>query len=139
MTQMRERPFIAAHAREQRLTFTPPATETEFSTRRIDWYAVERAISGDHPRPHLNADEIREAALWLRSHGMPRATVSVHLSVYERLVKDWEADAGMLDPDQLCTTTGCRKARAGRGLCTTHLTAERQWRRALTEALGVAA
>lgn len=136
---MRERPFIACYAREQRLTFIPPATEDQFSTRRIDWYAVERAINGDHPRPALNTDELREAALWLRRHGTPRAAVSVQLCVYERLVKDWEADAGMLGPDQLCTADGCRKARAGRGLCTNHLLADRQWRRALTEALGVAA
>lgn len=131
MTQMRERPFIAGYAREQRPTFIPPATEAEFSTQRIDWYAVERAISGDHPRPELNIDEVREAALWLRKHGTSRATVSVQLCVYERLVKEWEAEAGLLGPDQLCTVDDCGKARSGRGLCTQHLIADRQWRKAL--------
>lgn len=139
MPEMRERPFIAAPIRGHRPTFMPPATEDQFSTKHIDWYAVERAINGDYPRPVLNSEELREAALWLRRHDTPRAAVSVQLCVYERLIKEWEADAGMLGPDHLCTADGCRKARAGRGLCTNHLTADRQWRRALTEALGVAA
>ena len=138
MIQMRERPFIATYDRELRLTFIPPATEDKFSTERIDYYAVERAISGEDPRPELTRDELREAALWLRRRGMERATVSVHLCVYERLVKDWEAEEGMLGPDQLCTIGDCRKARVGRGLCTNHLTADRQWRKAVAE-LGVAA
>ncbi|MFE7233970.1 hypothetical protein ACFVAF_25540 [Streptomyces sp. NPDC057596] len=131
MTAMRERPLIAALVRNRRHTFIPPATEDQFSTEHIDWYAVERAISGEDPRPRLNEDELREAALWLRRHNMPRATVSVHLCVYERLVKEWEAEAGLLTPDQLCTHDGCRKARAGRGLCTFHLTADRKWRQAI--------
>jgi len=138
VTQMRERPFTASYPRELRLTFIPPATEDKFSTQHIDWFAVERAISGEPPRPELTRDELREAALWLRRHDMERATVSVHLCVYERLVKDWEADAGMLGPDQLCTIGDCHKARVGRGLCTNHLAADRQWRKAVAE-LGVAA
>lgn len=138
MIAMRERPLIAAHVRGHGHRFIPPATEDQFSTDTIDWYAVERAISGEIPRPQLNGHELREAALWLRQHGMPRAAVSVHLCVYERLVKEWEADAGMLGPDQLCTRDGCQKARSGRGLCTAHLLADRQWRRAVAE-LAVAA
>lgn len=138
MTQMRERPFIAAFARSQRPAFIPPATEQEFSTADIDWYAVERAISGEDPRPELTRDELREAALWLRRHGMDRAQVSVHLCVYERLVKEWEAEAGMLGPDQLCTEDGCSKARAGRGLCNSHLEYDRKWRQAVA-GLAVAA
>lgn len=138
MIQMRERPFIATYDRELRRTFIPPAIEAEFSTERIDYYAVERAISGEDPRPALNEHELREAALWLRRHDMPRAEVSVHLCVYERLVKEWEADAGMLGPDQLCTIDDCRKARVGRGLCVNHLAMDRKWRRAVAE-LGVAA
>ena len=138
MAEMRERPFIAIPVREQRPTFIPPASEDEFSTEHIDWYAVERAISGDTPRPELNRDELREAALWMRRHGIERAQVSTHLCVYERLIREWEAEAGMLGPDQLCTEPDCRKARAGRGLCTIHLQADRNWRKALAE-LAVAA
>jgi hypothetical protein len=67
--------------------------------------------------------------------------VSIYLCLYERLIKQWEAEAGMLGPDQLCTT-GCGNARVGRGLCTTHLAvvraADRKWRQALAE-LGMAA
>ena len=133
MAEMRQRPLIASFARSWRTGFIPPAEETEFSTERIDWYAVERAINGGYPRPQLNADEAREAALWMRRHGIDRARVSVQLGIYERLIREWEADAGMLSPDQLCTEPGCGKARAGRGLCTGHLTADRQWRRVLAE------
>lgn len=138
MPEMRERPFLARPARGYGSRFIPPAKETEFSTARIDWFAVERAINGDEPRPGLNQHELRQAALWLRSHGMSRVAVSVHLCVYERLVKEWEADAGMLGPDQLCTVDGCRKARTGRGLCVNHLLADRQWRKAVA-GLGMAA
>ncbi|MFI1928301.1 hypothetical protein [Streptomyces sp. NPDC020377] len=132
------RPLVACLVREQRPTFIPPATEDEFSTDTVDWYAVERAINGEGPRPELTRDELREAALWLRRHGMERAVVSVHLCVYERLVKEWEADAGMLGPDQLCTEPGCGKARAGRGLCVNHGAADRKWRQAVA-GLGMAA
>lgn len=138
MPEIRERPFLARPARGYGSRFIPPAKETEFSTARIDYYAVERAISGEGPRPELTRDELREAALWLRRHGVERAVVSVHLCVYERLVKEWEADAGMLGPDQLCTEGDCGKARAGRGLCTGHLAADRKWRQAVA-GLGMAA
>lgn len=138
MPEMRERPFLARPARGYGSRFIPPAKETEFSTARVDYYAVERAINGDAPRPDLTRDELREAALWLRRHGMERAAVSVHLSVYERLVKEWEAEAGMLGPDQLCTEPGCCKARSGRGLCALHGATDRRWRRLLAE-LAVAA
>lgn len=133
-----QRALSASYVREQRPTFIPPATEDEFSSDTIDWYAVERAVSGEDPRPELNRDELREAALWLRRHGMKRAAVSVHLSLYERLIKEWEADAGMLGPDELCTIDGCSKARSGRGLCVNHLTADRKWRQAVA-GLAVAA
>ena len=131
MAEKRELTLVAHQLRGRRPTFIPPATEDEFSTEHVDWYAVERAISGEAPRPELTRDELREAALWLRRHGMDRAAVSVHLCVYERLVKEWEADAGMLGPDQLCTIGGCGKARSGRGLCNNHLMADRQWRQAV--------
>jgi hypothetical protein len=124
------------------LTFNPPAKETEFSTARIDWYAVERAISGEAPRPVLTPEEAREAALFLRRAGVPRETVSTRLNVYSRLIREWEADAGMLGPDELCTSPGCQRARAGRGLCALCLSQvriqERHWKAAVAE-LGVAA
>lgn len=132
------RPLIAHLVRDERHGFIPPATEDEFSTEHVDWYAVERAINGETPRPELTRDEAREAALWLRRHGVERAAISVRLCVYERLIKEWEAEAGLLGPDQLCTEGDCRKARAGRGLCTAHLTADRKWRQAVA-GLAVAA
>jgi hypothetical protein len=130
--------LIATRAPGYTPAYIPPATEDEFSTETIDYYAVERAISGEDPRPELNRDELREAALWLRAHGVERHQVSVRLCVYERLIKEWEAEAGMLGPDQLCTEADCGKARSGRGLCVNHLAIDRQWRKALAE-LAVAA
>ena len=131
MIERRQLTLIATRAPGCRPAYIPPATEDEFSTDTVDHYAVERAISGEDPRPPLNRDELRVAALWMRQHGMERAAVSVHLCVYERLVKEWEAEAGLLGPDQLCTVDGCGKARSGRGLCVNHLLADRQWRKAL--------
>jgi hypothetical protein len=125
VAEMRERPFIAAIARGQGLRFMPPAREGEFSTRRVDWYAVERVLNNDLPLPPLNPDELREAALWLRRHDVARATVSTRLSVYERQIKEWEADAGMLPADQLCTLDDCKRASSGRGLCAIHLQQQR--------------
>jgi hypothetical protein len=122
---MRERPFIADVARGRNLRFVPPAKETEFSTRRIDWYAVERVLNNDQPLPPLNPDELREAALWLRRHDVARLAVSARLSVYERQLKEWEAEAGMLPADQLCALDGCKQASAGRGLCANHLGQQR--------------
>ncbi|WP_143661188.1 hypothetical protein [Streptomyces sp. M41(2017)] len=125
MPEMRERPFIAEIARGRDARFVPPVKETEFSTYRIDWYAVERVLNGGHPLPPLNPDELREAALWLRRHDVERHAVSVRLNVYERRIKDWEAEAGMLPADQLCARGGCKSAAAGRGLCANHLQQQR--------------
>lgn len=116
--------------RPQRRPFLPPTTEDEFSTEAIDWIAVARVVNEERPLPHLNGDELREAALLLRRRGMERVNVSIYLSLYERLIKEWEAEAGMLGPDQLCTHGGCRHARAGRGLCSNHLEVDRRKRRA---------
>lgn len=138
MAAKRQLALVACQVRSLTPTFIPPATEDEFSTDTVDWYAVERAINGDSPRPELTRDELREAALWMRRHDIDRTAVSIHLCVYERLVKEWEAAAGMLGPDQLCTHAGCGKARAGRGLCTAHLSIDRKWRQAVA-GLGMAA
>lgn len=131
------RTFRGTRAQEQRSTFLPPTTEDEFSTPSVDWYAVERAIGGEHPQPELTDAEKRQAALWLRQHGVPRIAVSVRLSVYERLVKEWEAEAGLLGPEDLCSHDDCNRASAGRGLCAPHLAnfrvQERHRRAAISE------
>ncbi|MFI8872407.1 hypothetical protein [Streptomyces sp. NPDC055243] len=119
----------AARCRIQRRPFNPPTTEDQFSTEAIDWIAVARVVNEDQPLPPLNEDELREAALLLRRRGMARIEVSVYLCLYERLIKEWEAEAGMLGPDQLCTIDDCRKARVGRGLCSAHLEVDRRRRR----------
>ncbi|WP_199546644.1 hypothetical protein [Streptomyces sp. N35] len=133
---MTTRPFTASRCPIRGLRFVPPVTVEQISTDDVDWYAVERVVRDDWPLPELNLDELREAALILRRNDVERAAVSARLCIYERLVKEWEADAGMLSPDQLCTENGCGKARAGRGLCTNHLSIDRLRRKkAATEAV----
>ncbi|MEU1071862.1 MULTISPECIES: hypothetical protein [unclassified Streptomyces] len=96
------------------IRFTPPAEPSEDT---IDWIAVERVLRKEIAPASLDWRELREAALHLRRTGVPRATVSVQLCLYERLVKQYEAEEGLLSPNELCTQPGCRRARAGRGLC----------------------
>lgn len=95
--------------------FTAPTTDTY--SNGCDWIAVERAVHGELSGRCLNDNELREASLFLRRSGVPRKTVSVRLAVYERLIRDWEAAAGMLPAADLCTTPGCQRAKSSRGLC----------------------
>jgi hypothetical protein len=134
--------FIQATiCRGQRPVFVPPTTETY--TDGIDWNAIERAVTGDTPIPTLTDTELRAAVTYMTRAGWARKAISTHLGLYERLIREWQADAGLLPDKDLCTTDGCRKAKGGRGLCISHLqaakTAEKQWQQAIAEALEVAA
>ena len=126
-------PIKAARTLSTHRGYLPPDHRTY--SRGIDWIAVERATRGELPAEPLHPDELREAALWLRRADVPRAAVSTQLSVYERLIKEWEADAGLLGPEDLCTTPGCLKARAARGLCACCYSQvriqEKQWKAAV--------
>jgi hypothetical protein len=125
----------AARIRGIRGTYLPPTTDTY--TDGIDWIAVERAIRGDLPAEPLTHDELREAALGLVRSGVSRKSISVQLCVYERRIRDWEAEAGLLPPEDLCSHTNCRRAKCGLGLCASHLQAyrlrEREWQLAVAE------
>ncbi|MFE0039391.1 hypothetical protein [Streptomyces sp. NPDC059015] len=110
-------PLGATRVRAQRVIFVLPTDDADTYSNGIDWIAVERAVHGEYDSRDLTQAELREAVLYLRRHDIGRRTISNQLCVYERLVKEWEAEAGMLGPDDLCTTPGCAKARAGRGLC----------------------
>lgn len=122
---MSRRPMNASRCIPRGIHFVPPTCVEQISTDTVDWYAVERYVREDRPLPSLNRDEVREVAIILRRNGVKRRVVSARLCVYEQLIKEWEAEAGMLSPDQLCTEDGCRKARSGRGLCTNHLSIDR--------------
>ncbi|WP_329114548.1 hypothetical protein [Streptomyces sp. NBC_01353] len=129
--------FKGGRPRGASLLYIPPATEDEFSTETVDHVAVARAVAGEHPRVELTHDEARVAALHLRQRNVPRVQVSIQLGLYERLIKEWEADAGLLGPEDLCTLPGCNRARAGRGYCAICLgrvrIQERQWKAAVAD------
>ncbi|MER7953888.1 hypothetical protein [Streptomyces sp. NPDC096030] len=129
--------FKGSRPRGAQIHYLPPATEDEFSTETVDHYAVERAVAGEHPRVELTPDEQREAALCLRRHGVPRIQVSIQLSLYERRIKEWEAEAGLLGPEDLCVVDGCTRARSGRGYCAICLNRvriqERHWKAAVAD------
>lgn len=136
------RALTGYHAHRAPIRDLPQPDDAASYTDDIDWHAVHRAISGEHPRVELNPQEAREAAICLRRNGIPRRNVSAQLCVYARLVKEWEAEAGLLTQDELCTTSDCPKPSVGRGLCATHLEQHRrhnqQWADAVNS-LAVAA
>ncbi len=115
---------IAASRRfSKRPCYIAPTTDT-FTVEgdiEIDWVAVARVVTNELPEPKLNPVEKREAALALIRTGVPRRTVSIRLSLYERLIKEWEAQAGLLPEKDICTHPGCRHAISGRQLCIDHL------------------
>lgn len=134
-------PVQAVTRLDTRRTYLPP-TDTYDDDLGIDWIAVERATRGELPHHPLTHNELREAALWLTRTGVPRNAISTRLSVYEYQIREWEAEAGLLPDNMLCTRDDCRHARRGRDLCANHLAAfrvrEKQWKAALAE-LGKAA
>lgn len=60
-------------------------------TRDCDRVAVERAANGTLD-PALLTDEERRAAALLMRRRYSRREVSVRLGIYERLVREWEAE-----------------------------------------------
>ncbi len=132
----------ATRLHTRRPVFALPTDDADTYSDGIDWIAVERATQGEYNGRDLTENELREAALFLRRHDVSRVAISIQLSVYERLVKEWEAEAGLLDADDLCTKPGCGRARPGTGLCalclSQHRIQEKHWRAAVAE-LGVAA
>lgn len=108
-------------APQHRLPMPPVKTYSD----GIDWIAVERAARGELRADALTQAESREAALWLAQAGASRSSISVQLCVYERLVKEWMAEAGLLADCDLCSQPECRRATAGRGLCAICLSHQR--------------
>ena len=92
-------------------------TPLETYSNGIDWIAVERAARGELRADALNPAEVREAAIWLAKAGTARKAISTQLCVYERLVKEWQAEEGLLPDSDLCSRPNCRRASSGRGLC----------------------
>ncbi|GAA0453850.1 hypothetical protein ACFQ2B_27675 [Streptomyces stramineus] len=118
MTAVRYRPLIATT--RYAIPAHDPVCPGE-DNGDVDWIAVERTLNREHPQVSLNRDEQRAAALVLTRSGWGKRRISEFLSLYERLIEEWQADAGLLLPNRLCTADGCDRARSGRGLCTRHL------------------
>ncbi|MFE2326087.1 hypothetical protein ACFXD5_19530 [Streptomyces sp. NPDC059385] len=130
-------PIAATTIRAATTRLQSPPTKTY--SNGIDWIAVERAARGELPAGALTPAEAREAAVWLVRAGVARKAISVQLSVYERLVKEWAAEEGLLPDADLCSRAGCRRATAGRGLCALCLSQQRILERKQKAALAVAA
>lgn len=114
MTSIRHRSAVqGTHILAPHQRFPIPPVKTY--SRGIDWIAVERAARGE-----LRA-EVREAAMWMVRAGQSRIAVSIQLCVYERIVKQWEAEEGLLPPSEICIHPRCRRFSVGRKLCTLHL------------------
>lgn len=124
------------HVVPQPLRFPIPL---ETYSNGIDWVAVERAARGELRPEALTPDELRQAALWLTQAGSSRKAVSIQLCVYERLIKEWQAEAGQLPEADLCSVPNCRRASAGRGLCALCLSQQRILARRQQAAMVVAA
>ncbi|MEU8839987.1 hypothetical protein AB0D97_12770 [Streptomyces roseus] len=129
--------LTAALVRSEGLRLPSPPVKTY--SKGIDWVAVERAARGELRADALTPAELREACNWLTAAGMSRAAISTQLSVYERLVKEWAAEAGLLPEKDLCTAGTCRKAASGRQLCTLHLSQHRAAEKRAAAQMAVAA
>lgn len=129
--------LTAALVRSEGLRLPSPPVKTY--SNGIDWIAVERAARGELRADALTPAETREAALWLARAGRARAAISIQLSVYERLVKEWQAEEGLLADADLCSRPKCRRASAARGLCATCYSQQRILERQQKAALAVAA
>lgn len=124
-----------AVAPQQRIPMPPVKTYSN----GIDWIAVERAARGELRADALTPAELREAALWLAKAGTARAAISTQLCVYERLVKEWQAEEGLLADTDLCSRPKCRRASHARGLCAPCYSQQRILERQQKAALAVAA
>lgn len=106
-----------------------PLPTTETFTGDIDWIAVERAITGDGPRPHLTLDERREAVLLLIRAGATEEQAALKAGVNRRQVARWKFDHG-LSGARTCTVDGCGQQVKGRGLCDHHYKQDKRRREA---------
>ncbi|MFE9382329.1 hypothetical protein ACFYMO_03695 [Streptomyces sp. NPDC007025] len=143
MARYAHRPLTAARTYSNAFRLTTPPAEPTDETTGVDWIAVERAARDDYDPRLLTDDERREAALLLGRAGYGIKPTSTRLCIYERLICEWFADAGLLPPERICTADGCNRAKVGLGLCIGHLqakrAAEKQAKKAAEEAAAKAA
>ncbi|QCX81183.1 hypothetical protein C9F11_38000 [Streptomyces sp. YIM 121038] len=96
-----------------------PLPTTKTSTGGIDWIAVERAITGDYPRPHLTREERCTAAIILIRAGFTEKETARLVEVAERQIARWKFQHG-LGGASTCAISDCYDLVKGRGLCHRH-------------------
>lgn len=118
---------LASQIIPTRPRITIPTTDTY--TDDIDWIAVERAITGDTPRPTLNLEERRTAVLLLARAGVAEERIVSLTGVDRRQVARWKFEHG-LGGARTCTVDGCGQQVKGRGLCDNHYRQDKRAREA---------
>ncbi|WP_405848062.1 helix-turn-helix domain-containing protein [Streptomyces niveus] len=97
--------------------------------RGVDWIAVERAITGDAPRPQLTRQEQLTATLMLIRAGWTEKATAEALGIQLRQVSRWKFENG-LSGASTCTLDGCGGQVKGRGLCYRHYRQDERRRKA---------
>lgn len=111
------RPLLATRACA---TPTRVALPTDITyTGDIDWIAIERAITGDLPRPQLTRAEQLTATLLLVQAGWTEKDTAEAVGVNRRQIARWKFDNG-LSGASTCTADDCDDLVKGRGLCLKH-------------------
>ncbi|MCP3820112.1 hypothetical protein NLX86_19025 [Streptomyces sp. A3M-1-3] len=88
-------------------------------TGDIDWIAIERAITHDHPRVQLTRDEQLTATLLLIRAGWTEKDTAEAVGVDKRQIARWKYENG-LGAARTCTLDDCGDQIKARGLCYRH-------------------
>ena len=123
------RPLLATRAIPTQPRVAIP-TDVTF-TDDIDWIAIERAITGDLPRPQLTRDEKLTATLLLIRAGWTEKATAEAVNVDRRQVARWKFEHG-LSGASTCTVDDCGDLVKGRGLCLKHYKQDQRRREKFT-------
>lgn len=106
---------------------------THTYSQGVDWIAVERAITGDLPRPDLTRDEQIAATLLLIRAGWTEKSTAEAVGVQTRQVARWKFEHG-LGGAKTCLIDDCSDQVKGRGLCYRHYRQDQRRRAAAARA-----
>ncbi|MFE0647445.1 hypothetical protein ACFVZH_02490 [Streptomyces sp. NPDC059534] len=111
------RPLLATRA--VAIHTRPPLPTDTTTTGDIDWIAIERAITGDTPRPTLTAEERLTATLLLVRAGWTEAATAQVVGVDKRQIARWKFEHG-IGGSSACREDECDDIVKARGLCDRH-------------------
>jgi len=111
------RPLLATRAISVATRIPLPTDPTD--TGGIDWIAIERAITGDSPRPQLTPEERRIAALLLVRAGWTEVATAQTVGVDKRQIARWKFEHG-IGGSSACREEDCNDLVKARGLCDRH-------------------